>query len=386
MNVRLKSNLGFGLIEVLVAVAIMGIISVGMMQLMEGMTKSVRAFKISSEIDQLGMRVAKYAGMGTALARSARREPSGAMVATPAGVANDNFQMCVLGGGPGVCTHNLQAAPVGPPAGFILTDPAGTPISGTPAAPMLYGIDGVAGCAPASSTCPFRVITSYWVACPSATATCGQAQIITINYTVEQIPGIFINNAAVMKTTSGQVTVNLPLPGYIGGITNRMALWSTSTDLVAGNIAQGTGADNFQIQINPTGLYATTGNNPALVVNGQIRGNTSIHMLENTVDSASSNCLFVYPRGTMRNINGTLQVCDGVTWRWVAGRVDSTSNVGFGPILKIPRLPGLYACPQNGQVGSCESAAEGPICQGQISPFNSCCMSAGVAAGCAPLF
>lgn len=375
MKARFYSQSGFSLVEVLVVTAIMATISVGMMQMFENQYKNVRSVKTSMENDQLGMRITRYAGMPAALVRSAGRLPNGTMVAPPP--SNIVFRNCVLGTVLNGCIGNTVT-------GFQLTDPAGTIITGTPLAPLFYSLDNVV-CTPAGPTCPFRAITTFRATCPGGGSPCTQAQLIEVNYVVEQIPGIFIANTAVMKSIAGTIISSVPLIGYTNGRVNRFALWSTTSDLTAANIVQGTGAASGQIQINQDGLLAAGAE--ALVVNGRLRA-TQTMLMTSGGGGVGSACLATQ-QGTLRHVNGSLQVCDSASWRWASGRVDSGTTAGFGPYAgtgaRIPRLPHLYACPQGGRVGRCEIAGLGPACQGQVTPHRLCCMNAAMVA-CTPLF
>lgn len=394
MNVRLKSNLGFGLIEVLVAVAIMGIIAVGMMQLMEGMTKSSRANRISTENSMLGARIAKYAGLGILIARSA-----GNPGPLPGG--NDNLQMCVYGTGTGICN---EATPIG----FTLVDQANTAVAGPTGFPIRYGVNGTTCPGPASADCPFEAFVSFVAVCPASDPTpCAGAQSIQVTYTVRQAAGIFINNAAVMKGTTGSVVFPLPLPGLLNGVAGRLALWSSTTDLVGGNIGQGTGAESLQIQVNPAGDYAGPTevfvvNNGNIRIGGNILSNTgqlraATIAMGNWLGGIGPTCLGS-EEGVLRHVNGALQVCDDGFWRWAAGDINSGTFGGYGNLPaygaqpayinngRVPRLPFLYACPQGGSVGAAESAGRGPVCAGQVSIYRECWMDGATMVPCSPLF
>jgi prepilin-type N-terminal cleavage/methylation domain-containing protein len=341
MRFRLLTQSGFSLIEVLMATAILAILSVGMIQLFESQYKQVKSIGTLSNNTQLGLRIARYAGMSSALTVTANAAP------------NSNFTRCVLGTGTGSCVDS----------GVSLRDPAGTVITGDSAGtPIRYDLNGVV-CAAVGPTCPFEAITTF----TRSVANCGALPcFITISYSVTQVTDV--PNTPRMRPNQGTVTVQIPLTTTWNGTGNRMALWSTSTDLIAGNIVQGTGANAGQIQINRDGTYAGAGE--ALSVNGRV-------LMADAGLAAGTGCAGI-TAGTLRNANGSLEVCDGTNWHWAAGRLDSgattqayTSGLGSVPTV---RMPGVYVCPSlaGGSVSKCDVCGRAPVCMGQMQTGKDC--------------
>jgi len=345
MRSPFSSRSGFSLIEVLMATAIMSVLSVGMMQMFESLYKQAKSVNTSSNNMQLGLRIARYAGMASAL------------TATATANANSNFTKCVLGTGTGTCAN----------AGIALRDPAGTVVAGaSAAAPILYDLNS-AVCAVAGPNCPFAAVTTF----TRSASMCGSiACFITMSYSITQVSDI--PNTTRLKPTTGTVTVQLPLAATWMGNGNRLAMWSTSTDLIAGNIVQNAG----QIQINEDSLYAGTAE--AMRVNGKV-------LLVNNSGGVAAGCAGT-AAGTMRNANGALEVCDGANWQWAAGRVDSSStsqafSSGLGT-FPTARMPGVYVCPGGASPAHCEVCGRGPACTGQMQTGKECWTCTINAAGC----
>lgn len=372
MKARLFSQSGFGLVEVLVAASIMMTVLYGLTQMMANQYKSVRANRSATEYNQLISRIARYSGMGSVVARSAGRRPTGGPPDATVPTENEAYRFCLYALPPAtLCTANTNI-------GFWLIDPAGVPVAGPATAPVLYDLNG-AICAVAGPRCPYRAIVSYNATCPLGAATCTTpAQSIRINYTVEQIPGVLVDGAVIQRAATGGITTSIPLPGYVSSISGRLAFWNSTTELNAANMAQ---TADRRIEINPGGTEYNnaTANFPVLFVNGTM----VLGHQQGGVTSTTPGC-HGFSIGAMRNNGGTIEVCDGATWRWATGPINSSQTVGFGPGAKFPRMPGLYVCPQNGRVGTCEIAGLGPVCQGQVSQFASCCQ-AGAMVACDPL-
>jgi hypothetical protein len=85
--------------------------------------------------------------------------------------------------------------------GFVLFDPMGNKISGTPAQPLLIDYSG-ASCAAASAQCLFQVITTYAASCPVASP-CTNANV-TATYSIQQAPGISPVGGTMQKPISSQ--------------------------------------------------------------------------------------------------------------------------------------------------------------------------------------
>lgn len=324
----LTNKKGFGLIEVMVSVAIMTIIGLGAATMITNMQKGVKDVRTLANRDYVGQMIKHFAGDPRAVAASILPAP-----------IQTNFRRCVNGALGGMCP-NVQT-------GLRLYAPGGTQIAGPPGAPIRYTPEGAICLGPASVQCPLEAIAWYTPFCPT-TAACGAtiAVRLEINYMVRKSAGIsgleyqsVCSNGApgCVATAPPAVGIVIPLNNPTSVVLNRLAYWSSTTGMTESTARQD----------------ANTGN---LFLN----------------ESAAAACN-PSNAGGIRTRNGTLEVCDGPLseWKNAGGEIDSSvSNV-----TGYPNLKNLFLCPAGGIADRCGGATP---CIGQVTKLSTCCMDRAV--------
>lgn len=349
---------GFSLLEMLIATALFLIISAGLAQLFFSQYNSFLTLKGRVNKEELVDMIRRRAGESRAL-RSSSLHPS-----------NTAFRACVDNTHPGPASCATGTA-----VDFVLTDPvvgvapnflpmAGTEIvAGTTLAPVYYTREG-AKCTLSvpSLKCPLKVTTTFTPTCLGGSP-CVVAQSVRIDYRVEQDPAIVFPDGGTIKSSISSPTaadnrsiiVSVPFGGYQTAAPSTMAMWSTSEE-VTGSV------------INQT-------------ADGEV-------LVAPVADIAGS-CT-VSNHGAIRNVNngvsnGTLEICDTNAvppgWRWFAGPPHNAAMKMAGK----PNFPNLYVCPSGGNYVACDAAAAGPLCVGQVTWLQQCCMAGGMVA-CNPMY
>lgn len=335
----LMNRRGFGLIEVMVSVAIMSIIMVGATQMITDLNNNVKEVRTLSNRDHIAQLVRHYSANTEALRASAINSGP-----------NSELTRCVLGTGTGTCTN------LGAPREFTLRDTQNTiSIAGreTGLPQLYYSRDGTQ-CAPVGVECPIQSSTWYVPVCyPGGCAP--TAAYINIYYRVRRAPAVtsrlFFRTACTSHPTFAPLTpancaagtppisVSLPLFGTTGGLANRVPFWDTTLSLAPSNIEV---------------ITATPG--------GNIRINNILPI--DAANPATANCDPVNNNGALRTNNGALEICQGSssTWRHVGGLMNSNTAVNAG--VGLPYLTNLYVCPAGGNATRC---GREPVCMGQVT-------------------
>ena len=168
---RRSSHLGgFGLIEVLVAGIILGIIGVGFMTFMNSVNKNLVTARVRDARDSVLQNLTREAGSSGSLKKSAQL-----------GGSTSQLARCINSGGSSDCSHNVSAE-------FNLYNVLGQKVAGTTANPERYTTEG-AHCAAASSQCPLEAISSIKGICFSG-SNCDVASQISVTVTLRQAASV----------------------------------------------------------------------------------------------------------------------------------------------------------------------------------------------------
>jgi prepilin-type N-terminal cleavage/methylation domain-containing protein len=281
---RLLKQAGFGLIEVMVAAAIMGGVALLFGDMLAQQAKSLQSTRTISARDDLKTRLSRYIGDSGSLNWAASTPANGGtpnptVSATPENIL---FSHCVNGTTTPQCAGNTAAVGSAITAtGFALTDNNGNIVAngsgytfnidpsgvitvlgsgGTPyysggtdpshgTGPVLYDNNG-APCKPTANgapvaaglgtgSCGIAAFAGYYATCPS-TSPCAKASTITVFYAIAQ--AVQSTNGATVKLASitstslavkwAEVTNPVPLTASLNqGAASYMAWWGTNQSI-----------------------------------------------------------------------------------------------------------------------------------------------------------
>lgn len=274
-----KKSQGFGLVEVLVVLGIFSIIAFGVAALMSSTMNQASSLRMANTKSNLAFLVSRYSADPRALR------------ATSIAAVNNTTRLinCVFGisppppsppGAPSQCVNG------GAGVGFSLLDGSGTAISGPPATPARFDIEG-RPCAAASRLCVFEVSTTFTADCGTFPSPCTSAQNITVNYTVrhpatvgfQTMSGLAL--APVTGTTTTAVATILSnlsnnyVPMMNGGTTSLTnSIIFQNVDPLSGETRVGIGTNNPSAKVDIAGGLAFTFSGKkfrSVVTNGGIK-------------------------------------------------------------------------------------------------------------------
>lgn len=323
----LMNRRGFGLIEVMVSVAIMSIIMVGATQMITDFNKNVKEVRTMANRDQIVELIKHYASNYAAINASA-----------PAG---SNLRRCIDGTGAGTCNSAATMQPL------ELRDTANTrTVAG---AAVFYTRDGaLCPVAVGSDQCPIQARAwfspdCYPAGCPPITQ---HGEYIIINYSITRVAGVtgLVFRGACTSDVVGcaapDPVISVAVPMFTGlapGVAGRVPHWTSTL-----------GWTQSTLEVIP------------------VTGNIMIN--RKTGAAVGADCgIGVTNSGTLRTNNGALQVCDGTSglWKHAGGRMDSSvSSSALPPGRGLPNLPNLYICPAGGNTATCGGAV---TCMGQVT-------------------
>ena len=243
-----QSSLGFAIMEVMVAVALVALLSYGVMELLSVQQRGTLAARIVSSRDQIASKLARTVG-----------DPR-ALQATAAHAANTAFNECVIEGPVAVdCDQNVTPLTLLDASGRVVAGPGGAaPV------PVIYDEMGAIcpGLTSPSGTCPFVVTATFNANC-GGPVTCTLARMVRVEYTVQTS---FPNQRAgsTLRTVSGDATSGVPLWATNPvGVVNFIPKWGSTTELVTSVI--------YEVPLtNRIGIGTTTPIGALSVVSGDI--------------------------------------------------------------------------------------------------------------------
>ena len=187
---------GFGLIEVMIALAIMSISMMGFLQMMATQHQASSFTQSVSTRNLMQTQIERYIVDPNALTQTM------ADVADAGNVALNNCYNAVGAS----CVEALNVP-------FYMLDAQNVKITGIDTAPIRYDINGSICAGPASPNCMFEVFTSYESRCPGASP-CGSPSVLTVTYTIRQAPGLTTAGVTPLKVVSKTVTINPVVGGF----------------------------------------------------------------------------------------------------------------------------------------------------------------------------
>lgn len=259
----LRDSKGFGLIEVMIASAVGGVVMLSMSSMMSSMNQSIRGTRTLSSRDQLYTRIGREAGNPTSLGKSVAFTASSVFPGNGPGSMMDK---CVNGGVTNGCIA-LDSSGNHISYGFTLTDTMSNPVAGPDVAhAAVYDTMG-ASCGSVTTTspsinCPVIAYASFVPLCPGSTPAiatqCDRATAIIVTYTLDQRSGITIPTGSTMasfKSMDGTVTTAIPFPAETsGGVANKLAKWINNTQLSSSEVYED--ALTKYVGIGTTGPWA----------------------------------------------------------------------------------------------------------------------------------
>lgn len=233
---------GFGLVEVLIAAGVGSVVMMGMSSMMTSMNLSVRGTRTMASRDELKTRIAREAGNPQALKKSVTFTDTTTYPGFAVGPGSD-LDKCSNGSPPNGCVAVVSG--VNQSYGFTLTDAFGVPIAGPDTAhAAVYDING-AFCGnnsvkPANANCPILVTASFKPTCASGLDQCDRAATIDVQYSISQASGVTLNGGPMLQAFSDDVSTSIPFMGAATGVANKLAKWSSTTQLTASSIVEET--------------------------------------------------------------------------------------------------------------------------------------------------
>lgn len=213
----IQSSLGFAIMEVMVAVALLALLSYGVMELLRIQQRGTLSARITSTRDQIASQLARTVG-----------DPR-ALQATAAHSANTAFNECVIEGPAFVdCDQNVTPLTLLDASGRIIAGPGGVAPT-----PVIYDEMGVIcpGLTSPSTQCPFVVTATFNANC-GGPLTCTLAKMVRVEYIIRtSLPDTRAGGA--LRTVSGDATSGVPLWATNPvGVVNFIPKWGSTTELV----------------------------------------------------------------------------------------------------------------------------------------------------------
>lgn len=225
---RFLDSSGFTIIEVMIAAAIMAVLSLGFAEFTNHQNLAIKGNRALAERDALTNRLSRIAA-----------DPTGLIItANDSSNMSNQFHDCVLGG-TGATACNTATCSAAAPCGLTLFDSTNTVVAGPPANPKYYDLNG-APCTPVNATdtnCAIQAITEYFPSCGVGIPSCMLAQNITVKYTVQPRPGILLSAGPMMKPAVNSIVTMIPLSG------GKFGAWIAMS--TASGAAQTAPADGF---------------------------------------------------------------------------------------------------------------------------------------------
>lgn len=218
--------------EVMVAVALLALLSYGVMELLRIQQRGTLSARITSTRDQIASQLARTVG-----------DPR-ALQATAAHSANTAFNECVIEGPAFVdCDQNVTPLTLLDASGRIIAGPGGV----TPT-PVIYDEMGVIcpSLTSPSTQCPFVVTATFNANC-GGPLTCTLAKMVRVEYIIRtSLPDTRAGGA--LRTVSGDATSGVPLWATNPvGVVNFIPKWGSTTELVTSVIYEDPLGNNIGI-------------------------------------------------------------------------------------------------------------------------------------------
>jgi hypothetical protein len=208
---------GFGLVEVMIAGAVMAVIMFTMASMSSNFNRSMLGVKTTAS--RTGIVAAIGSNAGSAKSILASLNYTGSAPGFPVTNGIQMLKNCALPGGPaGGCVAADGSGPI--KYGFTLTDPMSNPVAGpgnsTPPNAAVYDTDGRLCGSQTTVTpdakCPILASAHFVATCATGNS-CDQAASIVIHYTVKQAPSVDLAGGSRMATISNSVELTTPLQG-----------------------------------------------------------------------------------------------------------------------------------------------------------------------------
>lgn len=258
----IQSSSGFAMMEVMIAVALLALLSYGVMELLRVQQRGTLSARITSSRDQIVSQLARTVG-----------DPR-ALQATAAHSANIAFNECVIEGPVAVdCDQNVTPLTLLDASGRVIAGPGG----GSPT-PVIYDEMGAIcpGLTSPSASCPFIVTATFNANC-GGPVTCTLARMVRVEYIV-QTSLVSVRAGGALRTVSGDATSGVPLWATNPvGVVNFIPKWGSTTELVTSVIYEDPLGKNIGI--------GTTNPQSALAVSGDITAGDPVQAenIRNTV-------------------------------------------------------------------------------------------------------